>query len=153
MNGNQNLVFKHFTIYATSLDVLVMSVAAKLTRQHWWNLLKLMLFSIVSGFCVRKCKVSYWKERMNPQKNSGIQTQNLLNTTQTLLPLNYWTHNRIAKASLKVAKGLNWFKFQLSFSLPQFEFIRRPTVSEIPGWMGLQAWVYWLNKHAGCPNW
>jgi len=102
--------------------------------------LKLMLFSIVSGFCVRKCKVSYWKVRMNPQKNSGIQTQDLLNTTQTLLPLNYWTHNRIAKASLKVGKGLS--RFQLSFSLPQFEFIRRPTISEIPRWMGLQAWVY-----------
>jgi len=26
-------------IYASSLDVLVTSGAAKLTRQHWWNLL------------------------------------------------------------------------------------------------------------------
>jgi len=35
-------MFKHFmvsAIYASSLDVLVTSGAAKLTRQHWWNLL------------------------------------------------------------------------------------------------------------------
>lgn len=58
---------------------------------------------------------------MDPHRKIGIQTQDFLNTSRTLLPhaLSYWTYGRGAEAGLLIAtqvRGLS--QFQLSFSPP-----------------------------------
>jgi len=56
-----NLVFKHFmvsAIYASSLNVLVTSGAAKLTWEHWWNLLDFFC-DISIPLCASQCYRSF----------------------------------------------------------------------------------------------
>ena len=47
------------------------------------------------------------REKLNPQKkNSRIQTQDLLNTSQMLLPLSHWAHGR--GAGHKLHRSIVW---------------------------------------------
>ena len=85
---------------------------------------------------------------------AGIRTQDLLSTSQTLLPLSHWAHGRGAEARLYItaqARGLS--RFQLSFSLSRLFHCQkwRSPADGVTGLGGLTVQTHCLSGHSHCP--
>ena len=96
-----------------------MESAVGLQQHHIW--LHTCILAARQVLCRQVLDASFGEREKSTEKilgPAGIRTQDLLSTSQTLLPLSHWAHGRGAEARLHItaqARGLS--RFQLSFSL------------------------------------